>query len=176
MILYFAAILAVGGLVFIDQLIKKWAVSVLMPQETMDFINIGGKEIIGFRYAENTGAAFSSFSNGGIFLTIFISVILLGVLVYAVADKNKTFFKSLCYVMILSGGIANLIDRIRQGFVVDYIEVRLFDFAIFNFADILIVVGAIMLFICLVIDEVKNDKKRAMRLRAEIRRKQSENS
>jgi signal peptidase II len=176
MILYFAAIIAVGGLIYIDQIIKKWAVNVLLPQQTMDFIKIGGKEIIGFRYAENTGAAFSSFSNGGIFLTVIISLILIAVSVYAVSDKRKTFFKSICFIMILSGGIGNLIDRIKQGFVVDYIEVRFFDFAIFNFADILIVVGAIMLFIYMVIDEFKSDKRRAMRLRAEIRRKQSGNS
>jgi signal peptidase II len=76
----------------------------------------------------------------------------------------------------MAGGIGNLIDRIKHGYVVDYIEVRAFSFAIFNFADILIVVGAIMLFIYLFIDEMSSDKKRAMRLRAEIRRKQSEDS
>jgi signal peptidase II len=176
MIFYLAAIIGVGILVFIDQTIKMWAKSVLMPIDTMDFISIGGKEIIGFRYAENTGAAFSSFSNSGIFLTIVISLILIGVMFYAFTDKHKTFFKSLCFVMIMAGGIGNLIDRIRQGYVVDYIEVRLFDFAIFNFADILIVVGALMLFVYFFIEEMQSDKKRAMRLRAEIRRKQSGNS
>jgi signal peptidase II len=175
MIFILAAILGGGILIFIDQIIKVWAVNVLKPAVTLDFFSIGGKEILGFRYAENTGAAFSSFSNSGIFLTIVISLILIGVMAYAFTDKRKTFFKSLCFVMIMAGGIGNLIDRIKQGYVVDYIEVRFFDFAIFNFADILIVVGAIMLFIYLFIDEMSMDKKRAMRLRAEIRRKQSEN-
>jgi signal peptidase II len=174
MIFILAAILGVGILVFIDQIIKIWAVNVLKPAVAMDFISIGGKEILGFRYAENTGAAFSSFSNGGIFLTIIITLILIGVAFYALTDKNKTFFKSLLFVMVIAGGVGNLVDRIKQGFVVDYIEVRFIDFAIFNFADILIVVGAIMLFIYFFIEEMRSDKKRAMRLRAEIRRKQSE--
>ena len=45
-------------------------------------------------------------------------------------------------VMIMSGGIGNLIDRIRQGYVVDYLDVKLFNFAVFNFADICVVLGA----------------------------------
>ena len=46
-------------------------------------------------------------------------------------------------VMIMSGGIGNLIDRIRQGYVVDYLDVKLFNFAVFNFADICVVLGAV---------------------------------
>ena len=49
--------------------------------------------------------------------------------------------------MVISGGIGNLIDRIRIGYVVDYIEVSLFRFAIFNFADICVVLGVVGLFI-----------------------------
>ena len=50
-------------------------------------------------------------------------------------------------VLVISGGIGNLIDRIRIGYVVDYIEVRLFRFAIFNFADICVTVGIVLLLI-----------------------------
>jgi signal peptidase II len=173
MIFYLAAVLCTAGLVFIDQMTKRWAVNVLLPQGTMDFIRIKGLDIIGFRYAENTGAAFSSFSNGGIVLTTVISLILLAVTLYALFDRRKSFFKSVCFIMIIGGGIGNLIDRLRNGFVVDFLEVRLFDFAIFNFADILVVVGTIMHFIYFIYEEINNDKKRAMRLRAEIRNKRN---
>jgi signal peptidase II len=173
MIFFIAAVIAAAGLVFIDQTAKEWAVSVLMPRQTMDFIKINGIDIVGFRYAENTGAAFSSFSGSGFVLTVVIAVILIAVTVYALTDKRKTFFKSLCFVMIIGGGVGNLIDRFRQGYVVDFIEVRLFKFAIFNVADILIVLGTIMLFIYFVIDEVRSDKARAHRLRAEIRSKRN---
>jgi signal peptidase II len=173
MIFYLAAVLCTAGLVFIDQMTKRWAVNVLLPHGTMDFIKINSSDIIGFRYAENTGAAFSSFSNGGLVLTTVISLILLGVTLYALFDRNKSFFKSVCFIMIIGGGIGNLIDRLNNGYVVDFIEVRLFEFAIFNFADVLVVVGTIMLFIYFVYEEINNDKKRAMRLRAEIRNKRN---
>jgi signal peptidase II len=173
MILYLAAVLCTAGLIFIDQMTKRWAVNVLMPQGAADFIKINGVDIIGFRYAENTGAAFSSFSNGGVILTTVVSLILMGVTLYALFDRKKSFFKSVCFVMIIGGGLGNLIDRVKMGYVVDFIEVRLFTFAIFNLADILVVVGTIMLFIYFVYEEINNDKRRAMRLRAEIRNKRN---
>ena len=57
--------------------------------------------------------------------------------------------------MIMSGGVGNLIDRIRLGYVIDYLDVKLFNFAVFNFADICVVVGAILLLIFLFFIEPK---------------------
>ena len=59
---------------------------------------------------------------------------------------------------MIAGGIGNIIDRIRLHFVVDYIEPLFIDFAVFNFADCLITVGAFVLMIYLVIDIVKDEK------------------
>jgi signal peptidase II len=59
---------------------------------------------------------------------------------------------------MVAGGIGNIIDRIRLHFVVDYIEPTFIDFAVFNFADCLITVGAFVLMIYLVIDIVKDEK------------------
>jgi signal peptidase II len=165
------ALLSVAALVFIDVLIKGWAIETLKPLGSMDFLKIGDTDIIGFRYAENTGAAFSAFNGAGTILSVVVSVILAGVIFYAFTEKHKTIFKTICYVMIVSGGIGNLIDRFKQGYVVDYIEVRLFDFAIFNFADILITVGAFMYIIAMIISERNTDKLRAGRIRSEVRNK-----
>ena len=52
-------------------------------------------------------------------------------------------------VMVISGGIGNLIDRIRFGYVVDKLDVKLFNFAVFNIADICVVLGAIFMLIFL---------------------------
>ena len=59
---------------------------------------------------------------------------------------------------VIAGGIANLIDRIRLGYVIDYLDVKLFNFAIFNFADICVVVGAICLVIYVLFVEKKVTK------------------
>ena len=51
--------------------------------------------------------------------------------------------------MIFAGGVGNLIDRIRLGYVIDFFELQFMDFAIFNVADICITIGAALLFIAL---------------------------
>ena len=62
---------------------------------------------------------------------------------------------------VISGGVSNLIDRIRIGYVVDYIEIKLFDFAIFNFADCCVCVGvALMLIYVLFINKDLFETKR----------------
>lgn len=134
-------------LVAADQAIKFWAVNVLKPVKVMDFIQIGDIEIIGFRYTENTGAAFSSFSGARWFLIGFTLIMLVVLLIFVIKYKNKNIFFLISAVMIMSGGIGNLIDRIRQGYVVDYLDVKLFNFAVFNFADICVVLGAIFVLI-----------------------------
>jgi len=66
--------------------------------------------------------------------------------------------------VIIAGGIGNLIDRIRLGYVVDYIEIRLFHFAIFNFADICVTVGMVILLIYIIFIE---GRKEAVKKRGE---------
>ena len=60
-------------LIAADQFIKIWAVDVLKPVKVMDFIHFGDFEILGLKYVENTGAAFSSFSGARWFLVVFVS-------------------------------------------------------------------------------------------------------
>lgn len=61
---------------------------------------------------------------------------------------------------MLRGGLGNLIDRLLRGEVVDFIDVRIINFAVFNVADICAVLGAIGLLLFVVIDEIKEQKKR----------------
>lgn len=145
-------------LVSADQLIKYWAVKVLMPVKTMDFIRIGDLEILGLRYTENTGAAFSSFRGEKWFLIGFVSVMLVFLVIFTIKYKYKRPVFLISSVMIISGGIGNLIDRIRMGYVVDYLDVKLFNFAIFNFADVCVVVGAAIMLLFVLIAEPKLEK------------------
>lgn len=146
------------ALVAADQLIKMWAVRVLMPVGTMDFIRFGDLEILGLRYCENTGAAFSSFSGAKWFLIILVSVMLAGLLIFTVRYKYKRPLFLISSVMIMAGGLGNLIDRVRQGYVVDYLDVKLFNFAVFNFADVCVVLGAACMLIWLFFIEPKLEK------------------
>lgn len=136
-------------LVSADQLIKIWAVNNLMPVKVMDFIRFGDVEVLGLRYCENTGAAFSSLSGKKWFLIVLVSVMLVGLLVFTVRYEKKRPFFLVSSVMVMSGGVGNLIDRIRLGYVIDYLDVKLFNFAVFNFADICVVLGAIFMLLYL---------------------------
>lgn len=136
-------------LVSADQLIKIWIVNNLMPVRVMDFIRFGDVEILGLRYCENTGAAFSSLSGKKWFLIVLVSVMLAALLVFTVRYERKHPLFLISSVMVMSGGVGNLIDRIRLGYVIDYLDVKLFDFAVFNFADICVVLGAIFMLVYL---------------------------
>ncbi len=149
------SIIIMAVLIACDQILKYWAVTKLMPVGTMDFIKFGDTDILGLRYVENYGAAFSSFSGARVFLIVLTSVMIIALGVWAVRDKKKHPFMMVSTSAVIAGGIANLIDRIRLGYVVDYLEVRFFNFAIFNFADICVVLGAICLVIYVIFLEPK---------------------
>ncbi len=141
-------------LILIDQGIKLIVIDFLKPVEYIDFID----GFLRFRYVENTGAVFGSFATHTVFLTIF-SIILLGVVIfYLYTNKNKSKFINICLLLMISGGIGNVIDRIRLHYVVDYIEPVFVNFAVFNFADCLITVGAFALIFYLIFDLIKDFK------------------
>lgn len=136
-------------LVIADQLIKIWAINELKPVKAIDFIHFGNLDIMDLRYVQNEGAAFSSLSGKRWFLVVLVIVMLIGLLIFVVKYKYKHPFFMTSAVMVMSGGVGNLIDRIRFGYVVDYLDVKLFNFAVFNFADICVVLGAIFMLIFL---------------------------
>lgn len=117
--------------------------------------------ILDFHSTYNTGAAFSFFSGKLQLLTV-ISILATIVLAYFLKDvdfKKKKIY-SFSLVLIFSGTVGNLIDRLFTGKgVFDFIEVTFVDFAIFNFADSCLTVGVIMLIIYLVFFEGKNKPK-----------------
>ncbi|MDR0987384.1 MAG: signal peptidase II [Ruminococcus sp.] len=154
------SVVAIIILTAVDLYIKDWAVNVLAPVKSMDFIKIGDVDLVGLYYTENTGAAFSFFNDAPLVLTIFVGILLLAVAVYGIADKYKNPVKTVCLIMILSGGLGNLIDRIRNGYVIDYLEFRFVNFAIFNFADVLVTCGAVALIIYIWVSETSGKRRR----------------
>lgn len=127
------ATLLIIALILLDQLSKFWARFYLKPLKNLDFI----PRILEFRYAENTGVAFSYLSSHPVFLMILISLINVILLYLFLKEKETALF----FILIFSGAISNLIDRYFFGFVTDFINPTFMNFAIFNLADVFLNLG-----------------------------------
>ena len=155
-IIFAFQIVSAAAFVLVDQLIKKLAVDNLMGKDDIILI----KNFIGLSYAENTGAAFSMLSDSTMLLSVVTLLLILGGVVFMFLGKIKGKLMNICAVMILAGGTGNLIDRFANGFVVDYIKTLFIDFPVFNFADILVVVGAFVVIGYLIYDIIKEEKQK----------------
>lgn len=134
-----------------DRLIKVWAVRVLYPVGFMDFL----PGILGLRYAENTGAAFSLFSDMR-WVLITVSALSSVLIVYIILSKTlPTRLGMLGLAFVLGGAVGNLIDRVLYGYVVDLFEFEFVRFAIFNVADIFVTVGGVILCIAFLLEEAE---------------------
>ena len=127
-------------LVAVDQIIKNWAAETLVKGDIAII-----KNVLYLKYTENTGVAFSMFSDNRWILVGATSVMLIAVLAFFLSGKITDKIELFSLSLLLSGGVGNLIDRISLGYVIDYIDVRIINFAIFNLADICICVGAFLL-------------------------------
>lgn len=134
-------------LLAIDQISKHFAILNLKGKEDIIII----KDWLHLTYVENSGAAFGIMQNATIFFTIITFIVVFGILYYLLKNGNKvdSFYKTIL-VIIMAGAIGNLIDRIRFNYVVDFIFSPLgglYDFPVFNFADIYITLSAIVIII-----------------------------
>lgn len=137
-------------LVAVDQMVKNWASRVLIKGEIAIIENV-----LYLKYAENTGVAFSMFSDNRWILVGITSVMLIVVLAFFLSGKVTDKLELFSLSLITAGGIGNLIDRISLGYVVDFIDVRIINFAIFNIADMCITIGAVLLCIAVFLSERK---------------------
>lgn len=132
--------------VLLDQIIKILVILNMNLYQSINIIN----NFFKITYVRNNGAAWSILSGSRFFL-ITISIIAC-FLIYFYFIKNKELKKPeiFSYGILLGGTIGNLIDRIIHGYVIDYLDFKIFnyDFPIFNIADICIVIGII--FICII--------------------------
>ncbi len=99
--------------------------------------------IADFLYVKNTGAAFSVLSGNTTLLAVISIVFLIVVILYKIIRKPQHFMENLAVTLFFAGGLGNAIDRIQYKFVVDFIDIKWFDFPVFNIADIAVVGGAI---------------------------------
>ncbi len=155
------AFLAVILLTGTDQFIKFWAVENLKGHESKKFIGFGDTDILNLTYLENDGAMFGSF--GGLrWILVSVTFILMIFCVYYLIKHKSEKAVVVSMTLIVSGGIGNIIDRIfRGGLVVDYLDVQLFDFAVFNFADCCVTIGAVLLLIYIIFFDKGSTIKKA---------------
>ena len=152
--LIYSAIISAG--IALDQLTKWLAVKFLSPIDTFPLI----KNVLHLTYVENRGAAFGMLANHRwVFIVIStVTIIAMLCVLYSGRLQNKLYTVSVA--MIISGGIGNMIDRTILGYVVDFIDFRLINFAVFNGADSFVCVGAGILVLALILDIVKESRKR----------------
>ncbi len=144
--------------VFLDQITKYLVVIYMDLYESVDII----PGVLRFTYIRNEGAAFGSFSDSRWVFMVLSAVAIVGILVYFFVKKpqNKLFCSAL--TLIVGGGVGNMIDRIRLGYVVDFIDFYAFPNVWkwnFNVADSFVCVGAGLVILWMIIDIVKENKK-----------------
>ena len=148
-------LVSVALLVAADQFIKLLVLKHLKPIGSLPLVD----GIVQLNYAENTGAAFGSFSAHTDLLSIFTFLMIIIGLLYLFIKKRKLDVEYVCIALIIAGGLGNLIDRVFRGFVVDYIEPLFINFAIFNFADILVTCSSVVLVIWLIYEIYREGKE-----------------
>lgn len=145
------SVLGILACVVLDQLTKYFAQLYLQPVGTMPFI----PGIMELRFVLNDGAAFSSFAGARLFLILFTGIAIAALAVYLFWKKPPKRLERTALVLLIGGGLGNLIDRVRTGVVVDFFATTFVDFAVFNVADCFVCVGAAMLILYVFLEERK---------------------
>ena len=160
-------LMIIAGIIFLDQLSKWLTVINLGLHETFPLI----EGVFHFTYVRNTGAAFSLFDKPEerwIFMSIStVAIIALAIYLW----YNRKGSKLLCVALsfIIGGGIGNMVDRCILKYVIDMLDFRLINFAIFNVADSFVCVGVGLFALAVILEEVENSKKaKAEKLALEI--------
>jgi len=123
--------------IVLDQWTKYMAQAYLQSADTLPLL----ENILHLTYVENRGAAFGMLANHRwVFMVLSIAAILL-IAIWLLREKPKSGWVRAAAACIIGGGIGNMIDRIRLGYVIDFIDVRAIDFYVFNVADSFVCVG-----------------------------------
>lgn len=144
--------------VLLDQASKLLLAPVLMsrPGQTIPLI----RDILHLTYVENEGAAFGMLSDRR-WVFMVLSVIGIGALVvWLFLSKPKSAWMRCAVSFVIAGGIGNMIDRVRLGYVIDFIDCRFINFYVFNVADSFVCIGCAMFVLAVVLDEIRTRKQK----------------
>lgn len=149
---YILALLFAALMVGVDQLTKYLVLQNLDLYQSVPVID----KVLSFTYIQNKGAVFGVMQEMRWLLISFSAVILVVCIGLLIKKSFKSRMMYWALSLVLSGGIGNMIDRIFRGYVVDFIDVQLVDFYIFNVADCCVVVGVFLIFLYFIIDTYKD--------------------
>lgn len=141
--------------ILLDQVSKLLVINNMKLFETIPLI----KGVFHLTYVQNTGAAFGIFQDANIIFILLALTIITVILVYTYRMKVKDKLTLIILGMIIGGAFGNLIDRFIHKAVIDFLDFRLINFAIFNIADSFVVVGCIAFAILLVFFDKSNENK-----------------
>ena len=159
--MFVISLVIMAVLVAADQLVKL-AVTNNLPLngQPVEVIKFGSFKVFSLTHIRNSGAAWSMMSGKTWFLIGLPVVVLIVAVIYMYKIRKGSKLELVSLAMVLAGGIGNLIDRVIRGEVVDFIDVRIINFAVFNIADICAVLGALGLLLFVVADEIKEQKNK----------------
>ena len=145
-------------LLVIDQVSKILVVKLIDINHAIEVI----KNFFYLTYTHNTGAAFSILTGQRLFLILIAVVILIVLINYIRKNKVKEKLDIISFSLIIGGSLGNLIDRMVRGYVVDFLDFKIFgyDFPVFNLADTFIVIGVFLLLIVTFRKERSNDNRK----------------
>ena len=144
--------------VILDQVSKYLVVANMTLHESVELI----PGVLHLTYIQNDGAAFGSMDNMRWVFMLLSTVAIIGILVYLFWKKPQDKLMLSALILIVGGGIGNMIDRVALGYVIDFINFCAFPNLwkwIFNVADSCVCVGAGLLMLWLIIDMVRDAKK-----------------
>lgn len=143
-------------IIILDQLTKQMAISSLKSGPSISVLG----NFLRLTYVENRGAAFGILANQRLFFIVVTSIVVILIAGVLVVKRDMLFsLTKISMYMVVAGAIGNLIDRIRFGYVVDFIDIRFgsfYNFPVFNIADISIVIGTFILTVLILFDNYED--------------------
>ena len=148
-------LLVIAFILFVDQISKHAAIKYLKGNKPHKLI----EDFFQFNYVENRGAAFGILEHKRLFFIIVTILIVLFLSFYLIRYYNGlSMYTKIAFSMLIGGAIGNLIDRVRFGYVVDFISFKLkgyYNFPVFNIADMFIVISTILIIFVIMFDKVE---------------------
>ncbi len=157
------SLVLIAVLIAADQIIKIIVDSCLEIGSVVEVVKFGDFKLFSLNHVRNSGAAWSIMQGKTWFLVGVPLVVCAFGVYYMYKQRDKSRLQLVSLAMLVAGGLGNLIDRVRLHEVIDYIKFEPVNFPVFNFADICVVVGAIIFAIYLIFLDKPDKKKKTVK-------------
>lgn len=156
--MFVISLVLTAALIVVDQVLKLVVNSSVAQGKIIEVIKFGDAKIFSLTHIRNAGAAWSIMEGKTWFLVLLPIVVCSVGIFYMYKIRNGSKLEITAIAMMIAGGVGNLIDRIRMKEVIDYIRFEPIDFPVFNFADICIVIGAVLFCASVIASDTAKDK------------------